>query len=73
MRFIERILCFPGQFHVCRGDGFLARVQRRPCGDELEGLFSGYLFDSGNAFGVCQQQVLVQIRMPKVDAIKLDI
>jgi hypothetical protein len=73
MRLIKDVLCTPRQFHIGRGDGFFIRGKDRARGDEPECLLPGLVLDRGHVHSMRQQEVLIEIGMPEVDAIEVNI
>jgi hypothetical protein len=73
VRFIEGILRLPGQFHVRRGNGFLIRIERWSRRDEPERFLSSLLFNRGYILAPGQQQMLIEIGMPEINAVELNI
>jgi hypothetical protein len=73
MRLIKGVLRAPRQFHIGRRDGFFIRWQERAGSDEPECLLSGPILDHMHIRRMRQQEAPVEIGMPEVDTIEVNI
>jgi hypothetical protein len=73
MRFVKRVLRAPGKLHIVGRNGFFVWIEARFGGDEGECFLTCPLLDGRHVLAAGEEQILVQIGVTEVDAVKLTV